>query len=417
MAVSRCFFFVALMAVAAVANAQQSTATAASTPFWDSLGAGTHAVGFRVMWLRDHSRHWPKSTGDKEADPGRPIRVSLWYPASPSPGTHHMTYGDYLHHSAPPEYGKVSEQLDKADADSWLSDMRDLTPPGQPMLNQVFSTPAAAYLDAPAAPGRFPLLLYSGGKGSRADDNVELAEYLASYGDVVATVPQLGPSDKELELGSSQAEISLHTHDFEVALAELRKLADIDVSKIASAGHSAGGEAAVELAMRNPEIKAVIGLDASFGMTGGARIFQKLPEYAPGKQIGAVLLDLRRGDGAQGVKLNLDAIDALRWKDSYRITFSNAYHGDFTEWGMLAWKLNIPMPPNPYGHTRKIGYAVNQDACHVIRAFLDAEFGSDHSTFDRELTAMSAEPGIHVSHVTSLKQRGGTKSGLHSSHR
>lgn len=82
------------------------------------------------------------------------------------------------------------------------------SPPGQPLFDKLRSTPTAAYGNAPAAHGDFPLVLYSGGKASRADDNVELGEYLASYGYVVATVPQLGPSDHELELGSSPPEIS-----------------------------------------------------------------------------------------------------------------------------------------------------------------------------------------------------------------
>lgn len=86
--------------------------------------------------------------------------------------------------------------FDKEDADSWLSDMRELAPPGEPMLHRIFATATGAYVDAPAARGRVSPFLYSGGKGSRADDNIELAEYLASNGYVVATVPQLGPSER-----------------------------------------------------------------------------------------------------------------------------------------------------------------------------------------------------------------------------
>ena len=168
------------------------------------------------------------------------------------------------------------------------------------------STPTAAYQNASAAPGLFPLVLYSGGKGSRADDNVELAEFLASYGYVVATVPQLGPSDQELELGSSPQEISLHADDFDVALVILRQLNWIDFEHIATAGHSAGGEAAVELALRHSNVRAVVGLDGSYGMAAGARIFRQLPEYVPGRDLHAALLDIRRAEGSQGVKLDLD---------------------------------------------------------------------------------------------------------------
>jgi hypothetical protein len=145
-------------------------------------------------------------------------------------------------------------------------------------------------------------------------------------------------------------------------------------------------------------------LDASFGMIGGAKIFKRLPEYSPGKQISAVLLDLRRAENAQSVKLNLDFIDGLRWKDLYRVMFAKAYHGDFTEWGMIAWKLKIPMPSNPYGHTRQAGYSVNEDTCHLIRAFLDAQLKHKVSTFDDEFNAMKRRADIYAAHGTSPEQ-------------
>ena len=369
-------------------------------PFWNSLKPGPYAVGFRVLYHRDRSRRWLKKKGPAVSDLGRPIRISLWYPASPSVSDHQMTYGDYLHHLGPNDFRQFDEQLDKMDADSWLSDFRELTPPGQPMFDKLLSTPTAAYRNAPAAHGSFPLVLYSGGKGSRADDNVELGEFLASYGYVVATVPQLGPSDEELELGSSPQEISLHADDFDAALSVLGQLPEVNFHKIATAGHSAGGEAAVELALRHPQVRAVVGLDASYGMTSGARIFKQLPEYAPGRDIDAALLDLRRAEGSQGVKLDLDAIDALHWTAVYRVAFEKAYHGDFTEWGMVAWKLSIPMPTNRYGHTRRIGYNVNRSACRAVLDFLEAQLRGRSEALGDLQRAMQQEPGVAFSHFS-----------------
>src|SRR5438270_6869172 len=270
-----------------------------------------------------------------------------------------MTYGDYLRHTGPADFQPLNDRLDRMDAESWLSDLRELVPDAKKTYERLLALPAAAHRAASAAAGRFPLVLYSGGKASRGDANVELAEFLASHGYVVATVPQLGPSDREIELGSSPREIALHADDFEAALAALHNLDDIDFSRIATGGHSAGGEVAAELAMRHPEVSAVFGLDASFGMSSGARVFTRLPEYAPKRRIGAALLDLRRSNGSQGVTLDLTAIDALKWADVSRVLFDNAYHGDFTEWGMVAYVLRIPMPANSSGHTRAFGPRVN----------------------------------------------------------
>jgi pimeloyl-ACP methyl ester carboxylesterase len=211
-------------------------------------------------------------------------------------------------------------------------------------------------------------------------------------------MPQLGPSDQELELGSSPQEISLHSDDFDAALTVLRSLPEINFAHIATAGHSAGGEAAAELALRHPEVTAVVGLDASFGMTSGARVFERLPGYAPGRNVGAALLDLRRAEGSQGVRLDLKAIDALHWRDVYRVTFEKAYHGDFTEWGMIAWKLSVPMPSNPNGHTRQIGYEVNRRVCNAVLAFLDAQLRGRTEGFDELVAAMRYEAGIMFSH-------------------
>src|SRR5438270_8755974 len=255
-----------------------------------------------------------------------------------------MTYGDYLRHTGPADFQPLNDRLDRMDAESWLSDLRELVPDAEKTYARVLALSAAAHRDAPAAAGRFPLVLYSGGKASRGDANVELAEFLASHGYVVATVPQLGPSDQEIELGSSPREIALHTGDFEAALAALHDLPDIDFSRIATGGHSAGGEVAAELAMRHPEISAVFGLDASFGMSSGARVFTRLPEYAPKRRIAAALLDLRRSNGSQGVTLDLTAIDALHWSKISR--------------AMAAYVLGIPMPPNASAYTRAGGQRI-----------------------------------------------------------
>jgi Chlorophyllase len=393
----------ALLLLVLPSKGQTDGESRAAQPFWGDLHAGPYPVGFRVLYRRDEHRRWLKKP-DPATDPGRPIRVSVWYPASSSRSNKRMTYGDYLHHSGPAEYRALNERLDKLDTESWLSDLRELTSPGQPMFQKLLATPAAAYRDAPPAQGHFPLVLYSGGKGSRADDNLELGEYLASYGYVVATVPELGPSNEELELGSSPREISLHADDFDAALPALHRLRDIDFDHIATAGHSAGGEAAVELALRHPQVRAVVGLDASYGMTSGVRIFRQLPEYASGRQVGAALLDVRRAEGSQGVKLDLSAIDALHWTDVYRIAFQKAYHGDFTEWGLVAWKLSIPMPPNPYGHTRQIGYRVNRLTCRAVLDFLEAELrGRSDAVADLTQT-MQHEPGVAFTHTSAHAQ-------------
>jgi hypothetical protein len=244
-----------------------SSTAAAADPFWSVLGVGPHGVGFRVIYGHDQGRKWRKNSGD--SDPGRPIRVSVWYPASPAKDAQPMKYGDYLHHNRPSEFRNIDEKLEQSDRESWVSDMREIAPGRD---KDVFALPAGAFRDAPPVKGRFPLVLYSGGKASRADANIEIGEFLASNGYIVATVPQLGPSEDDIELGSSAKEIALHADDFDAALWMLRNQPEVKSGLIATAGHSAGGEVAVELALRHPEVIAVIGLDASYGTSGGSHL-------------------------------------------------------------------------------------------------------------------------------------------------
>ena len=388
--------------LAAISSAQPNQHAQAVAPFWSDLQAGNYSVGFRVLYTRDHRRNWLK-VPNGVADPGRPIRISLWYPAVPASPAQPMKYGDYLHHDGPADFREFNQALDQSDMESWKSDVSDLPQPNA-TLARVLSMPVAAFSTVPAAPGRFPLLLFSGGKASRADANVELGEYLASHGYIVATVPQLGPSDKKIELGSSPQEISFHADDYDAALPLLRKLPEVDFHHIAAAGHSAGGEVAVELALRHPEVSGVIGLDASYGTTGGARVLVQLPEYTPGRKVAAILLDLRRGEGSQGVKLDLTKIDALRWPEVYRLVFANGFHGDFTEWGSIGFELSVPMPPNPDGHTRAIGYEVNRHVCHAVLDFLNARLRNDQDAMRSLGAEVRDVPTIKFTHFQGSPQ-------------
>jgi pimeloyl-ACP methyl ester carboxylesterase len=348
---------------------------------WGDLQPGPFAVGFRVLYERDRTRHWlsaPANSAGAAADPGRPIRISLWYPAAPAPGARPMRYRDYFHFDGPSDFEALDNALERSDHESWISDLSEVSHDGREILARLLSTPVAAFANAALAPGRFPVVLYAPGLGARADANVELAEYLASHGYVVATVPQLGPSDADLTLGSAPAEIALHVRDMEVAADVLRRQPGLDATRLAVIGHSAGGIAALDFAMQHPETQAVVGLDGSYGFRGGARIVKRLPGYAPGRIAGSIL-DLRRANGVQGADLDLSALDDAVAADRYLVTFPHMFHGDFTEFGTIGLKLAIPMPPNRDGRTRQTGYEGNQHAYRALLSFLDARLRDSRS--------------------------------------
>jgi pimeloyl-ACP methyl ester carboxylesterase len=241
-------------------------------------------------------------------------------------------------------------------------------------------------------------VLYSGGLGSRADANVELGEYLASHGYIVATVPQLGPSDRELGLGGSAGDVALHVRDLEFARNALRTLPEIDSTKLAIIGHSAGGIVAMDFAMRHADVRVVIGLDGSYGFTGGSRNFKTFPDYAPGR-IKAAILDLRRANGTQGASLDLSVLEACNLSDRYLVTFTKMFHGDFTEFGTIGLKLSVPLPANNEGRTRQTGYEGNQHAYRAILDFLDAKLRGKPEVIGRLFSEISRSDGARIIHV------------------
>ncbi len=162
---------------------------AGTPPLWHGLDAGKYQVGFQRIWELDGSRIWPRSTTLDSLDGivARPIRVDIWYPASSCPAK--MTLGEYFRIEAPaPAFDDMTFLTRRWDEYSYRSLAGDST-----AFERLIAAETAACAGSPAAPGRFPLVIYSAGWFNRCPDNTILAEYLASHGFVVATVPQLNP--------------------------------------------------------------------------------------------------------------------------------------------------------------------------------------------------------------------------------
>src|SRR5690242_11098128 len=87
-------FFVAIAVLCSASNAET---TSVSPLLWGDLRPGAYKVGFRVLYKHDRSRTWMQSKGTS-TDAGRPIRISMWYPARLAVGGSSMQYGDYFHY-------------------------------------------------------------------------------------------------------------------------------------------------------------------------------------------------------------------------------------------------------------------------------------------------------------------------------
>ncbi len=127
-----------------------------------------------------------------------------------------------------------------------------------------------AYGELPAAPGRFPVVLFSHGFGGWRLVNSNLLAGIASWGFVIASPDHL---ERDLNAVSTNAARPDINKDHAVLLGSLRLLqaesakaggfleGRVDSDRVAVAGHSAGGAAALHL-IDEPEIDAIVGYAA-----------------------------------------------------------------------------------------------------------------------------------------------------------
>ena len=292
---------------------------------WDDLVPQTHAVGFKVMYVSDESRTW---NGEGHAVP-RPIRISLWYPASAHPHAPKMLYRQYVHYrEESASFAGVNAALEKRNLDSFSRNVQ-----GDEAVQKLLNMDTAAILDAMFADGRFPLVLYASGLNQswQADNNV-LCEYLASAGYVVAAVAGLGA--KSIQQDIVPEDLKASVDDAEFATRGLKNIRQVDETKLATIGHSMGAVEAVLFAMRNRHVRAVVGFDGSYGVASLKRTLTQSDYYVA--EMNTPLLDLRR----QTDDIDLSATDSFK-SDRFLLQLPGLLHADFTSFPFIA--LHVPM--------------------------------------------------------------------------
>ncbi|MGW7538356.1 alpha/beta hydrolase family protein [Amycolatopsis sp. NPDC054798] len=233
---------------------------------------GGFAVGTRVLQWTDPDR--PETF---TADPGdrRTVVAQLWYPARTGPAD--APRAQYLGRTED-EARTVSEALASG-----------VGLPGF-LLDGVPRARTHAVPDAPVAGegGRFPVVLFSPGSSGVRTQNTALAEELASHGYVVAALDHLYDSaavvladgrtittatvstgDRNEDDKLADGWTAIRAADLGFALTRLEGLdrggdpltGRLDTGRVAAAGHSMGGAAALQAARRDHRINAVVDLD------------------------------------------------------------------------------------------------------------------------------------------------------------
>jgi dienelactone hydrolase len=257
-----------------------TAAVQAEPALWGGLKAGPYAVGFRQVEVRDAGRPFltPRDfTGRaRKTDTARPIRISVWYPAAKGTATP-MTLGDYVALlGVEDRLGPVTAERARAGLEifSTIELVRDLD---AAQKDAVLRLPTLAVGHAPAAKGRFPLVLYSMGSASMGNTT---PEYLASHGYVVAQAPRLGAWAGAAPNAMDGLDLITKMTDLDRTLEAMAALPEVDASNLSTVGFSAGGQWAALYAMRNPNVRAVVALDTVLLFDDGmARAFRRHPQF------------------------------------------------------------------------------------------------------------------------------------------
>jgi dienelactone hydrolase len=224
-------------------------ASAAAVPSPLPAPSGRYAVGTRVLApITDASRTDRRFVSGK-----RTVLVQLWYPTNNRRGD----FSPYV-----PEPWLIDYLKKESSAPDAVESWRHLK--------------THAYLAAPAAGGRFPLVLFSQGMGMPRFNYTSWLGEIASRGFIVASIdhPEIAPvrvDDRIIEAGAAGGDPAVPARrvnemaaDMELVRATLLRSAEkfhIDPGKTAVIGHSLGGAAALEACRTNRRVGACVDID------------------------------------------------------------------------------------------------------------------------------------------------------------
>ncbi|HEY4100311.1 MAG TPA: alpha/beta hydrolase [Gemmatimonadales bacterium] len=309
-----------------------------------------------------------------------------------------MTFADYSRFIAPQAFRPYADAL--ARRDSIIATLT-VQPSEVPAL---LATHVAARRNAVSAPGRFPVVLMVAGLNAESTSQAVLAELLASRGYIVATVPWDGVDENQIDAVGDAVGLEAVIRDLEFAWGRLRTERSVSPTEVAAVGHSLGGVIAVAEGMRNGDVAAVIGLDATYGFQGATNVLTGFYSYAPQKMT-ASMLDLRKAAGEQGTVLDLQALQLWYHSDRSFITLRHIRHSEFTSYSLISDVFHEPPIPPQFqtaGWTRTTAARGYVAACRMVADFLDARLRGDSTASQHLVSAVSDAPGAAVSYARAI---------------
>jgi dienelactone hydrolase len=320
------------------------------------LERGPHLVGFEQVESFDYSRPF-RAEGELRA---RPITMSVWYPAEDGSdaGARPLTFGRYVDGAD----GRESLRTRLATYGFRLS---------EPELEALYASKTAAVEKSPRASGPFPLLIFGTGLTGPFYLNTVLCEYLASLGYLVVAIPSL-PAREDVEAAYDALAVDAQIRDMEFVIQEMHDYPEIEDGRMGLVAWSLGGISQALLQMKNPDVRAVVSLDAATGYAYGEKLLESSIFFEPRRATAAFLHATDSRESGQ-VPKSFRYFDEVVRGRSYLLTIGGASHAEFTS---IATVVSANVSSREGAKDLRERY---RRLCLYVGRFLDASLKGDDS--------------------------------------
>ena len=352
-----------------------STAQAQEPLLWGGLEPGPHAVGFRTLYQFDDARQYdPEYATDPTQLPAhrpRPILIGIWYPARET-SAKPIEYRQYLDVSSSdarvaPFARRLAHEIREVVCEETVGkEPGRLSPAETAAFERLLATPTIAMRDAPAADGRFPVVLYHPGLGGSYEDNSVLFESLASHGYVVMSSAYQDVDANSVSLGG---DLTCSFRDLECLCRFARGLPYADADRLGAMGHSYGAYAVLAWAAGpDSSVRALVTLDSGLEYdsleTSGV---PPLEAHMKANKDKARAATLRFASKERAP--HFEYLDPyLRFAPRYEATVASLAHNDYLTHGAIGPALLPEKRPDPK-QARRESY---DRVCEHVLNFFDA---------------------------------------------
>ncbi len=261
-------------------------------PILGDLTIGEHSVGFQTIFTHDRAKNavpfsvWNGNLSDNHtSENGRQYQINIWYPAQAHSGAA-LNYGDYVDlMGRQTNFGESEEQ--KAFArQTFVRQTRDLRNIREAenkleltteQLNQLLDLDVFARLNANAAAGKFPVVVYPNGS-SPAYQSIT-CEFLASHGYIAVAFAPKGRFSSGMEISTIGLEVAVD--DLEFVLDKVSETANADMNQVAILANAISSSVGAAAVSRNEKFKALISLEGGFISAFEQRLLNGSPFYQP----------------------------------------------------------------------------------------------------------------------------------------